>query len=157
GPVELRDGDEQRRRGCGAEFRAPRAPLHHRAVVECPILRKGSAMKAMTWMSVALAFAVACKKGEDKAEPPPKVVDKPKPEPAKPAAPADVPVTSKSPEAVKAFEQGRALVDNALAGESPEHFKKAIELDPDFAQAHAYLGSVTPGAAGTESLTKAGA
>jgi len=115
-------------------------------------------MRAMMWMSAALVFAVACKKGEDKkqAEPPPKVVDKQKPEPVKPAPLADVPVTSKSPEAIKELERGLAMADNQRAPEAVEHLKKAVELDPEFAQAICYLGTFTPGAEGTDLLTKAG-
>ena len=66
-----------------------------------------------------------------------------------------VPVTTKSPEAQKVFEQGRELVDGDRGAEAVALFKKAIELDPDFAQAHAYLGIVTPGPAGVVALDKA--
>ena len=115
-------------------------------------------MKAITWLSAVLLLgAVACKKKEDKAaETPPKVVDKAKPEPVKPAPAADMTVTSKSPEAIKEFEAGRALFDNQRAAEGRDHLKKAIELDPEFALATTYLGFVTPGAEGTELLAKAG-
>jgi len=70
---------------------------------------------------------------------------------AEPAAAAPAPesdeisITSKSPEAIEHFKRGRELVDNLRGAESAEHFKKALELDPDFAQAMAYLSSVTPG------------
>jgi tetratricopeptide (TPR) repeat protein len=112
-------------------------------------------MRAMTWASAVLLLLVACKKGDEKKpEPPPKVVDKQKVEPA--PAPSDVTVTSSSPEAIKHFEEGRKLVDHARGGEAPAHFKKAIEADPNFALAHAYLGATTPGAEGTDHLAKAG-
>src|SRR5688572_13292396 len=112
-------------------------------------------MRATTWIGVALLVFAACKKKEEpKAEPPPKVVDKAKPEPA--PMPATIPVTSKSPEAIKEFEIGADLMINARGGEAIPHFKKAIELDPEFAQAHAYLGVMTPGAEGTDMLAKAG-
>src|SRR5207247_11092620 len=52
------------------------------------------------------------------------------------------------PEAVKAFEKGRELSEDIRLTEATEQFKKAIDLDPKFALAHAYLGSVTPGAEG---------
>jgi tetratricopeptide (TPR) repeat protein len=112
-------------------------------------------MRAMTWASAVLMLCVACKKGDEKkAEQPPKVIEKQKVEPA--PAPSDVTVTSSSPEAIKHFEEGRNLVDHARGGEAPEHFKKAIAADPNFALAHAYLGATTPGAEGTEHLAKAG-
>jgi tetratricopeptide (TPR) repeat protein len=80
-----------------------------------------------------------------------------KPDPAaKPVSgAATVPVTSKSPDAIKAFEQGRELVDGERGIEAVELFKKAIELDADFADAHAYLGIVTPGPDGMKELDKA--
>ncbi|HEY5944147.1 MAG TPA: hypothetical protein VIV40_01590 [Kofleriaceae bacterium] len=111
----------------------------------------------MTWIGAALLFAVACNKKTDekKAEPPPKVVEKEKTEPVK-AAPVDVTVTSKSPEAIKHFEEGRNLQDHQRAPEAIEHYKKAVEADPEFALALAYLGSLTPGAEGTDMLAKAG-
>jgi tetratricopeptide (TPR) repeat protein len=109
----------------------------------------------MRWLSVVLLVSVACKKGDEKKpEPPPKVVDKQKVEPAK--APADVTVTSSSPEAIKHFEEGRNLVDHARGAEAIEHFKQAIAADPNFALAMAYLGQATPGAEGTDLLAKAG-
>ena len=83
-------------------------------------------MRAMTWMSAVLMFAVACKKGEEKkAEAPPKTVENQKQEPAPPPV-ADVPVTSKNPKALEAFEMGRSLTDNARGGEAAVHFKKAL-------------------------------
>ena len=66
-----------------------------------------------------------------------------------------VPVTTKSPEARKVFEEGRDLTDADRGAEAIALFKKAIELDPDFAQAHAYLGIVTPGPTGVAELDKA--
>ena len=74
---------------------------------------------------------------------------------AKPAATATVSVTSKSPEAIKVFEQGRDLTDGERGPEAVELFKKAIELDPEFALAHAYLGIVTQGPPGAAELDKA--
>ena len=77
-------------------------------------------------------------------------------DPAKPAGgTAMIPVTSKSPDAIKAFEQGRELSDGDRGSEAIEPFKKAIGLDADFAQAHAYLGIVTPGPPGMAELDKA--
>jgi tetratricopeptide (TPR) repeat protein len=111
-------------------------------------------MKATTWFSVVVVFAVACKKSDDKHGSAAKAVDLQKPVPVQ-AAPADVSVTSKSPEAIRAFAQARDLVDHTLGDEAVEQFKRALAADPDFALAHAYLGSVTAGAKGIEHLAKA--
>jgi tetratricopeptide (TPR) repeat protein len=81
----------------------------------------------------------------------------PEPAPALAAAtaPATIPITSKSPQAIEAFKTGRDLFENLRPAESLEHFKKAIELDPTFAQAHAYAAFLLPGAEGTTELDKA--
>ena len=111
-------------------------------------------MRVTTWIGVVLLVFAACKKKEEqKAEPPPKVVDKQEPEPV---APADIPVTSKSPEAVNEFELGIGAAHNGRNADAIMHFRKAIELDPGFAQAHADLGFLLPGAEGTDLLAKAG-
>ncbi len=105
-------------------------------------------MRTLVYVAAALLAACGGKKDSDKEKPlpDPKVVEPEKPpEAPKPAATTTVPVTSKSPDAIKAFEQGRDLVDSERGPEAVEPFKKAIELDADFAQAHAYLGIVTQG------------
>src|SRR5262245_40727321 len=61
---------------------------------------------------------------------------------------AEISITSKSPDAVEAFKKGRKLAENIRQAEAAEDFKKAIERDPDFALAHAYLGAATPGVEG---------
>src|SRR5262245_21293572 len=104
-------------------------------------------MRKRIWVcGAALLFSVACKKKQQELpkgdDPVPKAIEHKQVEPGKPG---DVPVTSRSPDAIKEFETGRDLVDNMRGGEAVEHFKKAVELDPDFAQAHGYLGIVTPG------------
>src|SRR5437762_519611 len=75
---------------------------------------------------------------------------------SKPTA-KEVPVTSKSPEALTAFKDARDLLDNVRTAEAIVGFKKAMELDADFAQAHAYLGSVTPGSEGMKELERGSA
>src|SRR5690349_3795064 len=70
---------------------------------------------------------------------------------------AEVTITSPSPAAVAAFKEARDLLDNVRIPEGAAGMKKAIELDASFALAHAYLGSVTPGAAGLQELEKASA
>jgi tetratricopeptide (TPR) repeat protein len=72
-----------------------------------------------------------------------------------PAKTGEVTITSKSAEAVTTFREARDLLDNVRVAEGAAGMKKAIELDPDFALAHAYLGSVTPGAEGLAELEKA--
>ena len=67
----------------------------------------------------------------------------------------EVTITSKSPAAIAAFEEARDLLDNVRIPEGAAGMKKAIELDGDFALAHAYLGSVTPGSEGLKELEKA--
>jgi tetratricopeptide (TPR) repeat protein len=81
-------------------------------------------------------------------------------EPARRAAPApanqdEVTITSKSRAAVEQYKRGRELVYNARAAEGVEHFKKALELDPEFALALAYLGTFTPGIEGVKMVERA--
>ena len=75
---------------------------------------------------------------------------------SKPAA-KEISITASSPEAVAAFKDARDLLDNVRTAEAIVGFKKAIELDADFAQAHAYLGSVTPGSEGMKELERGSA
>ncbi len=56
-----------------------------------------------------------------------------------PAATAKIPVTTASGEARAAFEQGRALLDALKVVDANAAFKRAAELDPDFAFAHAMV------------------
>jgi len=67
----------------------------------------------------------------------------------------DVSITSSSPKAVAAFKTGRSLSDNIRTVEAAAELKKAIELDPSFALAHAYLGANTPGGEGLKELEQA--
>jgi len=73
------------------------------------------------------------------------------------AQPKVVPVTSRSPTAVAAFEHGRFLNENIRPAEAAKQFEKALELDPGFPMARAYLGQVTPGNEGLEMLREAAA
>lgn len=63
-------------------------------------------------------------------------------------APMEMPVTTKSDQARALFIEGRTLTDLARGAEAEALFRKAIELDPDFASAHVYLSFTI---AGTES------
>lgn len=107
------------------------------------------------YLVCVVLFAAACgKKAEEKKAPEatPKMVEQKAKEPV---APARLPVTTKSPEAKAAYDKGHDLYINLRRAESVEHYKKAVELDPDFAFALAELGFVTPGSEGTDLLTKA--
>jgi tetratricopeptide (TPR) repeat protein len=66
-----------------------------------------------------------------------------------------VPITSKSKEAVGIFAKGRELQLNTREAEAIAAFTTALALDPDFTQAHAYRGYLTPGEAGTQELEAA--
>ena len=79
------------------------------------------------------------------------------PAPEPPKAPAEVPITSKSSDAIDHFKKGRDLADNSRLAEAAQEFDQALKLDPDFALAMAYHGSVTPRADGTKELEAADA
>ena len=114
-------------------------------------------MRTIVYLTAALLATSCGSKTDDHPAPNAKAgagSESVKPEPPKPSPTATVTVTSKSPEAVKLFEQGRELVEGERGAEAVEPFKKAIELDPDFALAHAYLGIVTPGPPGAAELDK---
>lgn len=66
----------------------------------------------------------------------------------------EISITSKSPAAVDAFRKGRDYAENIRIVEATEQLKKTVELDPSFALAHAYLGSLTPGAEGLREIER---
>ena len=72
-------------------------------------------------------------------------------------APAEIPITSKSPEAIELFKKGRDLSDNLRTAEAVEVLDRALKLDPDFALALAYRGVAVPGPEGVKSLEEANA
>ena len=55
----------------------------------------------------------------------------------------EIPITTKSEEARKVFIEGQEMSDHLRSDEAREYFDKAIELDPDFAQAYLYRSSVS--------------
>ena len=67
----------------------------------------------------------------------------------------EVPITSKSPEAIEHFRKGRDLSDNLRQAEAVREFDQAVKLDPDFALALADRGTATPGAEGLKDLEDA--
>src|SRR5690242_5121103 len=88
------------------------------------------------------ALAVACSHEQPK---PPETPVQAAPPAAAPAPLKEMTVTTKSPDARAAYEQGRDLVENARMGEAAAPLKKALELDPSFALAHAAMASVVQG------------
>lgn len=68
---------------------------------------------------------------------------------------ATIPITSTSADAIVQFEKGRELFENLRQGEALEHLRKAILLDTNFAQAHAYAGFLMTGAEALAELDKA--
>jgi tetratricopeptide (TPR) repeat protein len=74
-------------------------------------------------------------------------------EQAKP--PAEIPITSKSPEAIEHFRKGRDFLDNLRNPEAAQELDQALKLDPDFALALALRGGTTPGADGVKDLEQA--
>jgi superkiller protein 3 len=64
-------------------------------------------------------------------------------------------ISSRSPAAIGAFKKGLALDDSVRGAEAIQHFKQAIELDPEFALARAYHGMFLPVAEGQIEMDKA--
>ncbi len=60
------------------------------------------------------------------------------------AVAAKVPITTSSDEAREAFLTGRALFDSLHRTESLSYFKRAVELDPDFAMGFVLLAAASP-------------
>lgn len=76
--------------------------------------------------------------------------------PAEQAKPAgEIPITSKSPEAIDLFRKGRDLSDNLRSAEAVRMLDSALNIDPDFALALAYRGNATPGPDGLKDLEQA--
>jgi tetratricopeptide (TPR) repeat protein len=77
------------------------------------------------------------------------------PETPQKSATREIPITSKSPEAVDHFQKGRTLFENQRLAEAAAEFDQALKLDADFASARAMHGVVTPGADGVKELEQA--
>lgn len=81
----------------------------------------------------------------------------PAPVPAEqPKPPAEIPITS-TVEAVDRFKKGRDLADNLRAVEAVQEFDQAVKLDPNFALALAYRGTMAFGPEGLNDLEQASA
>jgi tetratricopeptide (TPR) repeat protein len=64
----------------------------------------------------------------------------------------EIPVTSKSPEARELTKRAQVAIDNVHIAEAVAALKKAIELDPDLATAHAILATLSPPAEGKKEI-----
>lgn len=133
-------------------------------------------MKCHAFVIALGAFAlIACDKGKkpppettpppatttsaaaDAAAPAPDVAKAEAADVAKVVAAKLIPTTSKSKEALAEFEAGEALLYDLRGSAGLARMRKAVELDPDFVQAQAIIGGMTPGAAGLAQLEKAAA
>ena len=59
-----------------------------------------------------------------------------------PAKPAEIPITTKSPEALEHFKKGDQFFENVRNAEASREFGEALKLDPDFVQARALYVSL---------------
>src|SRR5262245_46891716 len=69
----------------------------------------------------------------------------------------EIPITSKSTEAIAHFKKGRDLAENVRIAEAAQEFDAALKLDPDFVSARALHGAATPGAEGVKEMELASA
>jgi len=109
---------------------------------------------------IAAALIAGCKKSQrEEAEGAAKVaaVESNKKETAPPKVETltEVPLVSSSKEAIAELRQARAMQDNVRAAEQLEHLRKAVALDPNFAQAHVDLAFAAPGDEARQSLERA--
>jgi tetratricopeptide (TPR) repeat protein len=79
------------------------------------------------------------------------------PTPEQNATPQEIPITSKSPEAIEPYKKGRDLAENMRQAEAAEELNQAITLDPDFARAFMERGNTTFGPEGLKDLEQASA
>ena len=113
-------------------------------------------------LALSLLGAAGCNKPARQESPPGSAGAAAPAAPAGPAegaaatsAPLDIPITARSFEAVQAFRRGRHLLDNFREAEARPHLQRALELDPGFAQAHAYLALTDMGAEGLLHIERA--
>ncbi|HTR02919.1 MAG TPA: tetratricopeptide repeat protein [Thermoanaerobaculia bacterium] len=107
----------------------------------------------MTLSSVVAALAVVAGCSQKEAPAPAASVAATAPSPA---GDGKIPITTSSEAAKAEYLQGRTLVDNLQITDSEAHFKKALELDPNFALAELSLsGSAPNGTEFFEHLNKA--
>lgn len=70
-------------------------------------------------------------------------------------APAMIPVTATSPQAIAHFERGRDLLDNLRFAEAADAFSEALAIEPTFVSAHALHGAARPGPEGLREIEQA--
>lgn len=104
----------------------------------------------LTWLAALLL--TACGSSADEA-PQTATTEQPAPD----TAGKVVPVTTTSPEARAAFEEGRTAEEAFRTDDALAAYRHALELDPGFASAKAALGGLTPGAEGLELTRQAAA
>jgi tetratricopeptide (TPR) repeat protein len=103
-------------------------------------MRTHRLLGSISMLAAAAALSLTgCAKKEE--APPPAAAAE-----AKPASPdgGKIPITTSSQEARAEFLQGRDLVDKLQITNSTAHFRKAIELDPNFAAAELALSGAVP-------------
>jgi len=113
-------------------------------------------MKNLVCLGLALTLA-SCGPGKPPPQPPsPPPAAKPAPVAAKPAKKLlQHTATTRSRVAAAALDKAIALLDEVRFAEAIEQIKKAIDADPRYAYAHAYLGRYTQGMEGQKLLEKA--
>jgi len=72
-----------------------------------------------------------------------------------PVKPAEIPITTKSAEALEHFKKGEQFFENVRNPEAAREFAEALKLDPDFVQARALYGVTSGVAAGFAELERA--
>ncbi|HEV8397531.1 MAG TPA: tetratricopeptide repeat protein [Vicinamibacterales bacterium] len=70
-------------------------------------------------------------------------------------APAKIPITTKSPEALAHYQKSVAFFENARPAEGLDELKQALALDPQFVSAKAFHGGGTPGPDGVKEMEEA--
>ena len=107
-------------------------------------------MRVTSTLAVTALILCACN------EPPPPPPPAPPPVAVKaPPPPVEIPITTKSPQALALYKTARALFEDQRANEAIAPLKAALALDPDFAQAHLSLGMFEPGPDAAAHLDKA--
>jgi tetratricopeptide (TPR) repeat protein len=108
--------------------------------------------RTFVWVLTALALC-ACEERE--APRPLEAPTTPLPKATSPSPYQELPVTTRSKEALTEFLKARSLVDNNRDAEARPGFEKAIKLDPNFALAHCYVGYYSHGSDGPAELQRA--
>ena len=96
--------------------------------------------------ALAVLITSGCKKsdGEEEKTTGAKVTSTMSPTATPANVSSEVPITSSSTEAIELFKQARDLQENHRMAAARERLARAVELDPDFAQARALLGKLLP-------------